>query len=232
MALRKQALAPPLRSRTFPYGLPELTESQQAKCNRHSEMFLRHLDLKEGVLACGGCATTEHPADRGRDPFASIFVTPQMIRIRDKYHGMRVYNDQCMRGCVAKKPTELDGVLDDLKSFGVVCNHSEKHPSFSGIDPLTGDFRTKGLETYSSEFCRDLANLYVRAFASRPRQEVPVHTTEVIPPYGGVASLTRRGRHRPGSTALPDVWPVVEAGALSALTAEAANSGALCRSSH
>ena len=73
-------------------------------------MYLRHLDLKEGVLSNGGSATTEYPVDPGCEPFASICNIFQMCRCLDHHGGAIVTFDQCQKGCCARKALQLQGV--------------------------------------------------------------------------------------------------------------------------
>ena len=52
-------------------GLASLSPRLKLQCSRGSELSPRNMDCMEGVLASGGCATPEHPADPGRAPFPS-----------------------------------------------------------------------------------------------------------------------------------------------------------------
>jgi hypothetical protein len=139
--------------------------------------------------------------------------------------GQIVTFDQCMKGCVAQKRTDIAGCLEGLGSFGVLCKHGYKHESFSGVNP-DGSFRTKQLETYPSQMCHDLALLYVRAFlhlrvsAQAEHPFLPFHNVPVKP-YFGAGSLLPSGRHKAGSSCLADVWPQRAAGQLLADVAAA-----------
>eukprot|EP00972_Heterocapsa_arctica_P053556 7888372-Heterocapsa_arctica.AAC.1 len=70
-ARHRPGAPPPLRDRSRLFGLPHLRRKLMLSCNRDSEIALRYLDLRMGVLTCGGYASWEHPDDRGHAPFPS-----------------------------------------------------------------------------------------------------------------------------------------------------------------
>ena len=200
---------PPLRDRSRPYGLPDLSPGNQQRCFEGSEMFLRHLDLKEGVLANQGTGTTEHPEDPRTEPYASIFNTPQMKRCLDVHGGEYVVLDQCMYGGSARKRTGWAGRLSRIQSLARKCNHRGAHAgSTSAILDSAGRFATKALEAYPSELCKALAVLFIDDFERHLNQ---AWVGPPPPPAGwvGAHGLTPAGaavQHAPRASAA--VWPI------------------------
>ena len=55
----------PLRSRRFPFGIKGLSKTAQTKCDRGTELFLRHRRLKRITIEGNGYGLSEHPIDPG-----------------------------------------------------------------------------------------------------------------------------------------------------------------------
>lgn len=116
----------PLRDRARPFGRSGLSVAQREKCDRGSELSLGNLSLITGVITSGGCATAEHPADRGYAPFASWWNTPQWKEAIQTLPGVHTISfGQCMMGTSSRKPTTTPGgCVDDLEHFASYrCTH-------------------------------------------------------------------------------------------------------------
>ena len=212
---------PPVRSRARPYGLPNLSAARQRECHKGSELFLRHLDVLDGVVSNGGSGTTEHPVDPGKPPFSSIFATPQ-YRAFQKRHAEAelVVTDQCMRGAATRKQTMVGGCLDNLFSLEAYCVHGpHKRPTASLLED--GSFTSKGTEAYPSTFYRDLAALFVRAHL---RSERSVGQGLCPPPWQGAAGLLPSGLPRARSQDVATIWPLASDGGFPAFLAKARHS--------
>ena len=184
----------------------------------------------DGVLSWGGPAVVEHPDDVGVPPYASIFATTQLHDVLSKHHGAKVTHDQCMSGCLTRKRTGLAGRAVGLELMAEQCCHG-RHvfmPQYTD----SGDFGTKGLETYPSEFCRKLACLFVNSYMQQcSGHSLNSHLAAVppeVPAYSGVAGLMRDGRPRRGvATVASDVWPLRQSGRLPGQLAAARHGAAL-----
>lgn len=220
---------PPVRSRALPYGLPRLNAARNRKCLKGSELFLRQLDIADGVASCGGSAVTEHPADPGHAPFSSIFATLQFRQFRAKHpDSLLVQTDQCMRGAATRKRTMLGGCLRGLHTFYCHCDHGS-HSTGNSKRRNDGSFKTQGTEMYPSHFCKDLAMLFIRAFTCSSRPERTGCGT--AQPWRGVAGLTPAGR--PSAHAADDsaVWPLAPCGEFPAVLAAARDAATVRNSS-
>ena len=115
--------------------------------------------LGEGRMF-GAWVGFEHPRDRGRDPFPSVFHSVEM-KILKQIFGLSYFRvDQCMFGAFTKKPTGL--VLPKACSSVVrCCNHPFKHEQLSGFNPITSEFRTTATAKYPSGFSHELARQFV-----------------------------------------------------------------------
>ena len=195
---------PPLRSRDKPYGLDNLSFPHQVACTKGSEFYLRDLDLSYGVVAAGGRTTTEHPADRGHRPFASIFATPQTKKFLKLTNSMVVVTHQCMDGASTRKATGIMGNVEGLSGFAKLCTHDRgAHLSKTGRDGA-GNFHTKGTEHYPPEFCRRLSRLFINSFALHSDWRIDVDEPQ---PFLGAKGVTSCGSSR--RAAVPhDVWPL------------------------
>ena len=73
---------PPIRSRSGPWGLPNLTVSHARSIHIGNTLIARFVDLCRPVGKAGGFFLKEHPEDRGRgrDPYPSIWTRPPSSR--------------------------------------------------------------------------------------------------------------------------------------------------------
>ena len=95
------------------------------------------------AAAYGIWALLEHPADKKREPYASIFSTFQVRYLQDAVDMKRARFDQCMFGCHAMKPTEV--ITNDVETelFEVRCIHVTHLPVAGLKDSTT--FHTTSL---------------------------------------------------------------------------------------
>ena len=170
---------PPVRSRSEPWGLRNLSKDMQRRVDLSNSMVLAAISLVETVILAGGSGTIEHPADPGQPPYPSIFMLPVMISMESRVQATRWTFSQCMWGCPARKLTTITGVADALTMEALVsakCNHKKHVASLSGVDE-SGLFRTRIAQAYPQQMCRQLALAHVR-FMTRSG------------PLGGKASLS------------------------------------------
>merc|ERR1712020_9538 len=83
----------------------------------------------------------ENPADRKRAPFASVFATAEVARLKGECEGKSVELDQCAYDLKYRKPTQIVANAPALASLARVCPHDNQHADLSGKDE-TGKFRT------------------------------------------------------------------------------------------
>jgi hypothetical protein len=211
----------PVRNRDRPFGLPGLEGKAKVRCDRGSELFLRHLDLMRGVLTQGGRALHEHPVDPGMKPYPSTFATRPYLDVVQEFGGVETIFDQCRYGQTVRKRSCLGGVLEDLESISLRCDHKGGHGAPVGRIKNSSGFHSAGTECYPSDMCEIIGKLFVEAFCNHGFR----HSNSIIlpPPYSGLAGLTPTGRSRTPSTANVHVWPVCEAGGLLPFVAQGCN---------
>eukprot|EP00974_Lingulodinium_polyedra_P033317 3203513-Lingulodinium_polyedra.AAC.1 len=73
------------------------------------------MDILDGVASCGGSVSPEHPADRGRPPYASTWATPQWRDCARRHACITVVFDQCMLGATSRKPTMIGSNIDGIE---------------------------------------------------------------------------------------------------------------------
>jgi len=161
---------PPLRSRDSPWGMEGLETRDWETVSLHSLLMRHFIKLFIGVAVARGTATMEHPADRGRHPFASIWATALWKHTKLKSGAEDVTFPQCMKGAPSMKMTTL-GYVNALvpKYFGhLKCCHSKHEKVLVGVDPVTGHFRSRGAQAYPPLMCEDLAKSHLEAWDLRP----------------------------------------------------------------
>ena len=62
----------------------------------------------------GGASFLEHPEDPGSEPFASVWVTPELLGTAERCGWSFRHLDQCAFECEARKPTTVAGKMDGL----------------------------------------------------------------------------------------------------------------------
>ena len=60
---------PPLRSRTYPWGLPRLSLKDKKLVADHNALYDGSVEILGIIEDTGGCGSLEHPADRLRHPY-------------------------------------------------------------------------------------------------------------------------------------------------------------------
>ncbi len=115
----------------------------------------------EAVSGRGGGHLWEHPADPGCPPYASVYVTDEMLGMEARTNAKRVRVHQCCAGAPVQKATDLSSTcvaisdLEVLRCPGVSKDHL--HPGKSEGLNEKGEFHTRRLQTYPPEFCRLIA---------------------------------------------------------------------------
>lgn len=150
----------PLRARVNPWvALPYCNPKEQHAVRIGSCLFLLNLGLLGELAMTGAWTGLEHPADRGREPYASFFATTEMHSFCKTFQLRYQVVHQCRYGAMSKKPTGL--VLppgcDQLR---LQCNHSRKHKMLLGLDQF-GNFKTTPAAKYPPQLCRTIAACFV-----------------------------------------------------------------------
>ena len=137
----------PVRVRAeFAWGLPNLWPGERARLRMANDCTSNALIFCEAVSSRGGGHLWEHPRDRGYDPYASIWATPEMVDRESRVGAALFCVDQCRWGCPCKKPTTL---LDGLGQPSMFCTGDHAHGTSIG-KKADGCFRTRALQIYSS----------------------------------------------------------------------------------
>ena len=173
---------PPLRSRDRPWGMEGLSMKDRETVGLHSVLMRNSLQLFLAVAGAGGSVTMEHPADRGRPPFASIWATALWMSARKRLGralrrpptGFRGHGEvtfpQCMKGAPSMKMTTLGYARAHVPKYfsGLQCCHSKHDKVLVGVDPVTGHFRSRGAQAYPPLMCEDIARSHLDDWETRP----------------------------------------------------------------
>jgi len=158
---------PPLRSRTFPWGLPGLSRKDREKTELHTRLMRTNFELMDELAAVGATVSMEHPADPGRDPFPSIWDTSLCGTFVKRWKATRVTFPQCVFGAMSKKPTMMMTVGMDPSVFREAeCPHSVHGQVLVGRDEA-GEFKTRQAQAYPPPFCREIAEMHLTAWERR-----------------------------------------------------------------
>lgn len=150
----------PLRSRQSPWTcLPGRSHEENAAVDIGSALGLIGIGMLGEARAVGAWGGYEHPADRFRSPFPSVFANSEMQQLKDTFKLKYYETDQCMFGAPSRKPTGL--ILPaDHSSIVRKCKHKHGHDQH-GWDHIKRQFRTTPAARYPSGFSQALASLFV-----------------------------------------------------------------------
>ena len=145
----------PLRFRWALRGRHDLRPHERERVREANALWLNFLAIAEAVASRGGGYLMEHPADPGKDPYPSIWVTLEVIELERRVNGHRVHLHQCPFGGSCPKPTTLSGnllgmkLVDGTRCPGVSATH--QHGISIGRAP-DGSFYTRQLPNLSTWF--------------------------------------------------------------------------------
>ena len=153
---------PPLRSSTFPLGLPELSSDNQCL------VFLGNLFLFRTTEACvlvfnlGGDFSIENPL------LSLIWETSVLQRLISETRAFPLDFDQCVFGAPSKKPTRLLVSNDRPDAIAIRCRGGHVHIKLKGKiwDALAHKwvFKTKAAQVYPWALCASLATSIAALF--------------------------------------------------------------------
>ena len=154
----------PLRFRWCVWGRADLRPYEQARVDEANTLWLNYMAVCEAVSSRGGVHWWERPADPGRDPYPSIWITEEMIGLERRTGATRAIFHQCPFGGEVPKLTCFSGTVMNLSSLnGIFCpgvSETHSHGQSMGRDPM-GGFSTRRLQAYPSDLCLALAKLLV-----------------------------------------------------------------------
>ena len=163
---------PPLRSSDEPWGMASLSRKWLLHVELHNQLMDASFTLLEAMAGAGGTATKEHPASRGRPPFASVWDTARWKALAQRMRRLtggrfdQVSFPQCALGATSRKPTTVAFVGIDAASWRELrCTHSQ-HAPLIGL-AADGSFRTKEAQAYPPGLCQRLAEAHLGAWESR-----------------------------------------------------------------
>ena len=158
----------PLRARSNPWScLPNRTSRENHSVDIGTALALICIGMLGEARIFGAWVGGEHPADRGCEPYPSIFCSTEIQQLCSIVRLCIYVIDQCMFGAKTRKPTGL--VLPyGNDEFVRTCNHTQGHTQLFGWDSAGQCFRTTAATAYPSGLSQALASLFVtRILASK-----------------------------------------------------------------
>ena len=162
---------PPLRSYDFMHGLPWNRPKAWPQVHVGSELMRFLLQMLLLAAQLGACGFLEHPAfptwAAAKRP-ASIWSSKVIRWLRRLACTNVITVDQCLFGCLARKPTTLllirmEHLVRTVHSLGHMgrCNHGPRaHVALQGLDDH-GAFRTSIAKVYPCAFNQAIADAVI-----------------------------------------------------------------------
>jgi hypothetical protein len=146
-------------SRT-PLGAPRSTRKNKNGTDAASILVKRHFKICDAVAVAGYLFGTEHPEDRGFDPFPSIFATEEFKTLEAKHACSTISGDQCRFGSLTKKPTTISANVN-VTSLRHRCDHSPGSHNILRGKGQHGFFKTSSAQEYPIRYCEAIALCFV-----------------------------------------------------------------------
>ena len=148
---------PPVRRRNgAEWGLKGLKGAALQRVRSANALMLNFMFLCEVVSRLGGCYLLEHPEDRGRDPFPSVWCTQAMLELERRVGGIRRLLHQCALGARYLKPTCMSTNLLFALGPALRCPGCTSHlPACGRL--ARGGFASTAAAQYPSTMCWLLA---------------------------------------------------------------------------
>ena len=178
---------PPVRSGTWPEGIPNIPLQAWRQVMVGSRLMRFILDVFLTLVLVGGCAFIEHPQyplwARAMDP-SSVWSSRPMRLLRTIAAVGVTSFDQCIFGCLARKPTTIIHLRLPLLRKTILgtgymgrCHHlASDHEALAGRDGA-GIFKTARGKVYPPGLNRALAN----AVADFVQQTLAGSQTQTLP---------------------------------------------------
>ena len=150
-----------VRSRERPWGLHHLTPTQRCAVHVGNTLLIRYCKLCRAVARNNDFYFLEHPEDRGRPPYPSIFVTDIVRQLAADTRATSLSLDEGCFGSLATKGTTLLGTAP-----GLYCTAGRRVSNRTAFKPLrgklpSGEFASAALQVYPPAFNDFVAKLYI-----------------------------------------------------------------------
>ena len=166
---------PPVRTRSLPWGLPNLSETQARDVRVGTKLLLNFIQLCHAVAEGGGYYVLEHPEDPGSEPYPSIWVTDPVLELLEKTRGASIgLHQSAFDADSTRKAIRLGSHLPSIASlqkFGYLDPTRDRKPLI-GKDPKTGKFRTSQAQVYRPGLCQAIAYTFEMHIADTPQTTV------------------------------------------------------------
>ena len=197
---------PPLRTRTYPWGLPasQLSTKNRKKVEVANCLLMAGIIMLETISETGGSWTLEHPGDPGRPPFPSIWALERLRQLGVQEGVKTISFPQCSFGLAAQKMTTLMGRVSSFCPFDLPCRRQRHEQELCGLDE-SGAFRTHIAQAYQSSMCLALAKCHAEFMLGRG----PVGGATIMSESALRVARNQAARNRADLAALgdPDVLP-------------------------
>ena len=201
--------APPVRTRDYPFGLPNLAREQRAEVRNANLLLRRCLAVLGTAISIGSEIVLENPADRGDKSKAHTFISeqhcpiwclPDVQDLLNNCCGRLVTFPYCALGEPKQKYTTLlvsAGLLPALSSLGdLTCTHQKHLEVAGGQRNASGVWNSASAARFPSSLCLLLAQSCAGLLGSIPsiipsplRSPVPLPVLATPPTPAAVPSI-------------------------------------------
>ena len=171
----------PVRSRQYPYGLPENDEMRQQECDQGTIMMCRSIEACKAMAETNdnftavGFYTMENPppSNVGDGPHIAAWEMPEMTKFvgsrsefrKAFFHTCR-YQQSVPAGLRIKKPQMFGGNLNGLGTLGKMCNCGD-----AAHVEVVGKTKSRKSGEYPPELCKAYAKLALDHFEKMGKAE-------------------------------------------------------------
>ena len=172
-------MPPPLRSKSFPYGLPGLSHRQKDDCNMGTILMARAVGMVDTIHRAERCskvpsfATLENPPPSEHEEHISAWHMPEVVELVDKIEEWQcahfhtcAYQSGLEPGTKHFKPQLVGGTLPGIGTLSRKCSCGNRPH-----EPIIGKDRSKKSAAYPWDFCKAYGELAAKHFRNMAKTE-------------------------------------------------------------
>ena len=185
----------PLRSKSFPYGFPDLSEAKKKECDQGTLFMARSANVVRAMYEADrevkvpSFATLENPPPSHHEEHISAWHMPELVKLledipewQSAYFHTCGFEEELEVGARHFKPQLMGGTLPGLQTLRRGCPCGERPH-----EPIVGKEKSKKSAEYPKALCREYGKLAAKHFMRIAKSEFLEGRAKVV--EGSISKL-------------------------------------------
>ena len=185
----------PLRSKSFPYGFPDLSEMKKKECDQgtlfmaRSANVVRAMNEADKEVKVPSFATLENPPPSHHEEHISAWHMPELVKLledipewQSAFFHTCGFEEELELGSRHLKPQLIGGTLPGLQTLRRSCPCGERPH-----EPIVGKEKSKKSAEYPKALCKEYGRLAAKHFMRIARSEFLEGRAKVV--EGSISKL-------------------------------------------